>query len=474
MQEGDSSARSGSSRRLCRRGLGLRTATLVAACLLGLGGSALVATSATAAAGGPGGARVLTGLVRLGAPPRLDRAAVSLGRLEGSRPISLDVALRPRDPQALASFASEVSTPGSPEYRSYLAPGAFAARFGPTQSTVRSTVAALGRLGLRVREVTSNHLVIELSASVATVERAFHTQLYDYRLATGAHVYANRSAPLVPAAIAGGIEAIVGLDDLSLSRPGYVRANTALSPRSSATPTGAVVDVPGGPIPCRGGAQPARTGRVPTQQMRSPRPTGSPTSTRPGDFGAGQTVAVFELEPFSGPNVRTYDECYFGATEGIAMSSPPHLNLIPVDSSQFIPGINDDIEATLDVEEISGFLPQATIDVYEGPNTSTGPLDVYDTIVAQDKAKVITTSWGACEAQAGGAPQSSLPRPTCSKRPPHRDRRSWPPPETTARATAPPRRLPDGAARGRRPGQPALCDQCRRYHARQPRLGGHR
>ena len=37
-----------------------------------------------------------------------------------------------------------------------------------------------------------------------------------------------------------------------------------------------------------------------------------------------------------------------------------------------------------------------------GPNNNVGPLDVYSAIVNQDLAKVISTSWGICEAQDGG------------------------------------------------------------------------
>ncbi len=85
------------------------------------------------------------------------------------------------------------------------------------------------------------------------------------------------------------------------------------------------------------------------------------------------------------------------------MAEPPHLNVIDVNGK--LPGANsnEDVESTLDVEEISGFVPAATIDVYESPNTTTGPMDVYNAIFSQDRAKVISSSWGTCEAQAGGS-----------------------------------------------------------------------
>jgi subtilase family serine protease len=120
-----------------------------------------------------------------------------------------------------------------------------------------------------------------------------------------------------------------------------------------------------------------------------------------GDLGAGETVAIFALEAFSKPDVKAYDSCYFGPTQAAAMAKPPRLDVFPIDGVKS-GGKPADVESTLDVEDVSGFAPQARIDVYEGPNSDTGQLEVYNAIVTQDRAEVISTSWGICEAQVGG------------------------------------------------------------------------
>ena len=52
-------------------------------------------------------------------------------------------------------------------------------------------------------------------------------------------------------------------------------------------------------------------------------------------------------------------------------------------------------EAALDIEDVIGLAPAASILVYQGPNNNgTGPYDTYSAIVSQDKASVISTSWG--------------------------------------------------------------------------------
>ena len=92
-----------------------------------------------------------------------------------------------------------------------------------------------------------------------------------------------------------------------------------------------------------------------------------------GDFGAGETIAIFELEPFSESDVQAYDECYFPTQAG-AMASALHV----LDVDGIRGGVPSDVESTLDVEDVSSFAPQATIDVYEGPNNGAGPLDVLE------------------------------------------------------------------------------------------------
>jgi subtilase family serine protease len=58
------------------------------------------------------------------------------------------------------------------------------------------------------------------------------------------------------------------------------------------------------------------------------------------------------------------------------------------------------IEDVLDIEDVIGLVPRANVLVYEGPNSDQGAYDTYAKIVSQDAAKVISTSWGICEAAA--------------------------------------------------------------------------
>ena len=54
-------------------------------------------------------------------------------------------------------------------------------------------------------------------------------------------------------------------------------------------------------------------------------------------------------------------------------------------------------EAILDVEDVHALAPETDVLMYSAPNTDLGSLDEYDQIVNEDRAQVISTSWGECE-----------------------------------------------------------------------------
>jgi hypothetical protein len=117
-----------------------------------------------------------------------------------------------------------------------------------------------------------------------------------------------------------------------------------------------------------------------------------------GDLGAGQHIAIYELEPFLRSDIKTFDTCYFGASAAARMQS--RLRVIAVDGGQ--PAGPGSGEALLDVEDISAMAPGASIDVYEGPSPSADgtvydPIDEYVAIIDADADQVVSTSWGLCE-----------------------------------------------------------------------------
>jgi hypothetical protein len=320
---------------------------------------------------------------RIGSVPFLPRGARTLGALPTATVLHVDVVLAPRDPAALARFASEVSTPGTPLYKDYLPRGAFAGRFGPTPAAIAAVEASLRAVGLTPGAISSDDLSIPVTATAGQLAKAFSTSFE--RVQVGSRVaYADTAAPLIAGAVRGYVQGVVGLDDVTVAQPMLVSAkHTAPAATRHTEPQ---VDT-GGPQPCAAATVEAEEyGGYTADELASA--YGFTGLYGENDQGGGMTVALFELEPYKGSDVAEYKSCYGTSTDVTALT---------VDGGAGT-GYGSG-EAALDIEDLLSFAPKAAIDVYEAPDSDTGLLDNYRAIVDDDTAKVISTSWGECEAQ---------------------------------------------------------------------------
>ncbi len=112
-----------------------------------------------------------------------------------------------------------------------------------------------------------------------------------------------------------------------------------------------------------------------------------------GLFGAGQTIGLFELAPYSSSDISSFESCY-GITTPVSQ--------VQVDGGG-TSGLGGSAEDTLDIEDAAALAPEAKIVVYEAPNSQVGSIDDYAAIANADAAQVVSTSWGECEAATGTA-----------------------------------------------------------------------
>ena len=347
------------------------------------------------------------GLVRLRvAPDPVPAGARDTGDLSGATPIAGDVALAPADPAALERFVAAVSDPSSPLYRHYLAPGQFGPRFGASLATVHATEAWLRAQGFGHVSTASNRLSVHFAASASQAAAAFGVHLRHLRLASGASAFAADASPLVPKSLAGSIVGVLGLSDTARPQPQLVpqareTATPGVAPSPAAGPgTRLLATTPAspsprvqanvsGPSPCSAAASAATTlhSYTPDELAKA---YGLNTLYSDGELGAGVTVAVYELEPYTPSDIASYQSC-MGTSAGVST--------VTVDGG---PTGGQQGEAALDIEQVIGLAPLASVLVYQGPNNNTGgPYDVYNQIATDDKAQVVTTSWGLCEQDAG-------------------------------------------------------------------------
>jgi subtilase family serine protease len=335
----------------------------------------------------PPGAAASGRLVRVGAAPRLSPGTVTLGSVPATAHLHVDLQLSPRNPAALARYATAVSTPGSPWYRRYLARGQFASVFGPSIAMVRAVTSWLAARGVTVAALSANRLTLQLTASAATFDRALGVGLERVRLPGGRVAFANAGAPKLGVRVAPFVQGIVGLDDLVVPHwLGAARARTAtVRGRPSHVRPSA------GPTACAA-AQTTAAQRHAYTAGELAAAYGFTSLYAAGDLGAGIRIALFEQEVNPTSDVAQYQACY-GTSAGVSY--------IQVDGGAG--GAKPVGEADEDIEVALGLAPKAHLDVFQAPPTLKGTLDDYTAIVDRDTAEVISTSWGQCEAQTGAS-----------------------------------------------------------------------
>lgn len=327
--------------------------------------------------------------LRVGNVPRHPTSSKVIGALASTTGLTIAVTLKPRDPAGLAQYATAVSTPSSSLYRRYMSVDAFVQRFGPTAAEIAAVETSLRSHGLVPGAVAANHLMIPVVATAGVVAHGFSLSFERVRLASGRVAFANTQAPLVDASVASAVQGVIGLDSLSVARP----AGLEVAPSDPSH--GAVEAQPnvvtGGPQPCSTAVSDAAEDDAYTaDQLASAYSFSSLYGA--GDEGAGQTVALYELEPNSTSDIAAYQTCYGTNTS---------LKYVEVDGGAGSGSGSG--EAALDIEDLVGLAPEANILVYQGPNAGSGPYDTYNSIVSQDRASVVSTSWYLCEPETSSS-----------------------------------------------------------------------
>ncbi|HEY3772340.1 MAG TPA: protease pro-enzyme activation domain-containing protein [Solirubrobacteraceae bacterium] len=335
-----------------------------------VGASAMLAVPAgSAQAAAVTRAHAEAGGIRIGAAPQVPGNSQTLGALAAGAPLDVTVALAPRDPAALQRYATAVSTPGSAGYHRYLSVSDFRGRFAPTDAQIASVRSALSAEGLSPSAASANGLEISVDGTAQQFSRAFSVSFDQVRLAGGRVAYTNTAPPTLPSAVAPLVQDVVGLDSLQ-----QVHSDALHRTRAASGPLARPRVATGGPQPC---AAASGSGALTADQLASSYQFSSLYGA--GDEGAGQTIALVEFEPDDPADIAGYAACYGVSTAGISD--------VTVDSG--VGAGTGQGEAALDIEDVLGLAPQATILVYQSSNW----FDAYNAVISQDRANVISTSW---------------------------------------------------------------------------------
>ena len=338
------------------------------------------------------------GPVRVGSAPAVPDGARIVSAVPATAQLHVTVTLQSQDPAGLTAFATEVSTSGSPLYRDYITPAEFAQRFGATPQAVQAVDSSLESHGLVPGAVSANSLSIPVTASAGSLSSAFATSFSRVALADGSSAIVNSQAPSLDSTIAPDVQGVLGLSTVSVAKPLLVQAHEATAP----APADRAHIATGGPQPCAAASSEGTTdGGFTADQIAAAYglsglyESGGANGTP--DEGAGQTVAILELESYDPNDIASFEQCY-------GINALFHTFTVDNFDENSGPGQG---EAALDIENVISLAPRAQIAVYEGPNTGSGPYDTMAAIISQHLAQVVTTSWGQCEQLEGQGAASS-------------------------------------------------------------------
>ena len=346
--------------------------------------------------------------------------------LPASRSMHIDVALASSSAADLSSLAAAVSTPRSGYFHHFLTPQEFQARFAPPAATVSEVRAWLESFGITAGTVARDGFLLPAAGTVQDVERAFGTRLSVVRLATGRTAFTATVAPTVPDTVTAAIRGVTGLSNVARWSTNLVRGPATPGPSAP----GPSAPGPSGQVSSSRVSSPDESGSARPNSVRSS--DGSATACRAasnltfpggpltfdqlatsyglsnlyaqGRTGSGETIALYELEPYLTSDVQRFEQCY-------QISTP--VRRVTVDGGPKLGSGPGTGEAALDIEDVAALAPGSSILVYDGPNSTVtpgGPIATYAAIASQDAARVVSTSWGLCEAQdipaTGGTPGS--------------------------------------------------------------------
>ena len=290
--------------------------------------------------------------------------------------LSLRFSLTPAQQADLTQLLAAQLNPSSPSYHQWLSPEQYGARFGLSSGDLAKVSSWLTSQGFAITGMARSSTFITFSGTVGQVQQAFGTSIHTLSLQGETHI-SNVTDPVLPAAIAGVVSNVTGLNDFKMK------------PRS----------------------------RVHSVQVDPTKPlytqtTGGVTShyIAPSDFytiydvnpllasfnGAGFTVAVVgQTDPVLA------DVATFRAAAGLP-ASVPKTQLYGTDPGTSSADID---ESHLDMEWSGAAAPGATILYVYGVdafnNSITGAID-------NKVAPIISSSYGACESSVPASTLNTL------------------------------------------------------------------
>jgi subtilase family serine protease len=300
-----------------------------------------------------------------------------------------------QDAQGLEALVQQVSDPASPRYRQFLTPAQFRAAYAPAQASVTAVQQWLRNQGFTVVYTPSNNHYVAAEGTVAQASAAFGVQFGVFTV-QGLELRAPSSDLTLPAALAGAVSGVIGLDQTPQLVHTHHVARDPDAPPSPAFVSAQPCSAYWGEQLATAFPNPYGEGPLPyTPCGYSPAQIKGAYGLPAGLDGRGQTVAV--IDAYASPTIEQ-DVNTWSSARGLP---PVKLTQIVAPGTYNHPeaGLRQDPqgwygEETLDIEAVHGMAPGAQI-IYVGAPNNFQDLDAaLNHVVDRRLAQIVTNSYG--------------------------------------------------------------------------------
>ena len=283
------------------------------------------------------------------------------GNFAGTNRLNLAMGLPLRNQEALTHLLREIYDPASPKYHHYLTSEQFTEMFGPTEKDYAAVVAFAKANGLQVTETHPNRMLVDVSGSVANIEKAMHVKMRVYQHPKEARkFYAPDTEPSLDLAVP--LLHISGLNNYSLPRPRFVASPQVngwnAAPNSGSGPGGGYM------------GNDFRAAYAPGVTLN----------------GSGQSVGLLQFDGYTSNDIAYYEN--YAGLPGVSLTN------VLIDGASGLPsGSGGEVEVSLDIEMAISMAPGLSkVIVYEAPNPSPF-VDLLNRMATDNLAKQLSCSW---------------------------------------------------------------------------------
>lgn len=295
------------------------------------------------------------------------RVAPLVGHLSATQNMRIVLVLPLRNQQELDTLLRDLYDPSSAAYRKFLTVEQFTEKFGPAREDYETVKSFARANGLQVRAGSRNRMILQVSGSVANVEKALHVSMGLYQHPTESRTFFAPDREPTPD-LSVRLWHVGGLDNYSIPKPMFERRN------------GNDADVIGE----------ATTGSCPSKSfcgsdMRAAYYGGTALT------GAGQSLGLLEYFGTDLDDVTTYYR-NAGQTNNVPITL---LSTDGVSTSCLASAGCDDTEQTLDITQALGMAPgMSSLVVYVGDANTVDDAAIFNAMATANPLNAqLSSSW---------------------------------------------------------------------------------